>query len=114
MLTGEGPDTALAMGPRCRAELEKMCEGIQPGGGRRRKCFEDHLGKLSPGCQEQIQQRTARLSHALQQVKLQCEGDIKQYCRVVQGSGGGRLVQCLKEHYKHVSDRCYQALVDLL
>ena len=41
----------------CRAALEKLCEGIQPGSGRLRKCYEDNQGKLTPSCRQQVQER---------------------------------------------------------
>jgi hypothetical protein len=44
---------------QCIDELEKLCEGIQPGGGRTRKCIDDNTGRLSPACQRQIQEGKA-------------------------------------------------------
>ena len=41
----------------CRAALEKLCEGIEPGSGRLRKCYEDNKGKLTPSCRQQVQER---------------------------------------------------------
>jgi hypothetical protein len=43
--------------PQCIAELEKLCEGIQPGGGRIRKCYQENEHKLSPACRQQILER---------------------------------------------------------
>jgi hypothetical protein len=58
---GEGdpfPGTAgLAIDPQCRAELEKLCEGVEAGGGRIRRCFEANEGKLTPSCRTQVYER---------------------------------------------------------
>ena len=34
----------------CRAALEKLCEGVEPGSGRIRRCFDANEGKLTPSC----------------------------------------------------------------
>ena len=41
----------------CRAALEKLCKGIEPGSGRLRTCYEDNKGKLTPSCRQQVQER---------------------------------------------------------
>ena len=41
----------------CRVALEKLCEGIEPGSGRLRTCYEDNKGKLTPSCRQQVQER---------------------------------------------------------
>lgn len=109
----EEPEPHRGLSPRCRTELEKLCDGIPLGGGRRKRCFEDNTSRLSPACRQQVEERTVKVNRAMQHFKVACEADIKQWCRLVE-SGGGRVLQCLKQHYKQVSDRCYQALVDLL
>jgi hypothetical protein len=38
-----------------------------------------------------------------------CAADVKQFCPNVK-PGGGRILQCLEEHFKEVSDGCYQML----
>jgi hypothetical protein len=47
------PGFALAepagMGP-CRADLQNLCAGVQPGGGRIRDCMKEHRAQLSAAC----------------------------------------------------------------
>ena len=38
-----------------------------------------------------------------------CKEDVAKYCSDVQ-SGGGRIINCLKEHYKDLSQECYECL----
>ena len=94
--------------PSCIVELEKLCEGTEPGGARR-KCFKDNESKLSPVCQRQMDDMAARIKEDMQHFRTACAGDVKQLCPDVH-SGGGNVLQCLEENYKEVSENCYQAL----
>lgn len=94
--------------PACIVELEKLCEGTEPGGGRR-KCFKDNENKLSPVCQRQMDDMAARIKEDMQHFRTACAGDVKQLCPDVH-PGGGNVLQCLEENYKEVSENCYQAL----
>lgn len=38
-----------------------------------------------------------------------CRNDIQTYCQNTQ-PGGGRILDCLEDHYKDVSDECYNLL----
>jgi Predicted membrane protein len=94
--------------PSCIVELEKLCEGTEPGGARR-KCFKDNESKLSPVCQRQMDDMAARIKEDMQHFRTACAGDVTQLCPDVH-SGGGNVLQCLEENYKEVSENCYQAL----
>ena len=94
--------------PECMVELEKLCEGVEPGGARR-KCFKENEAKLSPACQHAVDKMAARITEDMQHFKAACQGDVKQYCPHV-NPGGGNILQCLEENYKEVSENCYDAL----
>ena len=49
----------------CRAALEKLCTGIEPGSGRLRTCYEDNQGKLTPSCRQQVQERPSEAAAIL-------------------------------------------------
>jgi hypothetical protein len=49
------PHPALAEQP-CRPEAQKLCHGVQPGGGRIIACLKQHESELSPQCQKLVAQ----------------------------------------------------------
>ena len=38
----------------CKADFEKYCSGVEPGGGRVIECLAKELDKLTPACQEVV------------------------------------------------------------
>jgi hypothetical protein len=38
----------------CRADIERLCAGIQPGGGRLIKCLKAHKEEMSVGCAQAL------------------------------------------------------------
>jgi hypothetical protein len=63
------PTFALAEpgGPQgaCKSDLQLLCAGVQPGGGRIRDCMKEHRTQLSAGCKMAIADRMLeRPSHA--------------------------------------------------
>lgn len=94
--------------PACIVELEKLCEGTQPGEPRR-TCFKENETRLSPACRRQVNEMAARIKEDMQHFRTACAGDVKQFCPTVV-PGGGNILQCLEENYKDVSENCYQAL----
>jgi Cysteine rich repeat len=38
----------------CKADIERLCAGIQPGGGRLIKCLKAHKEEMSVGCAEAL------------------------------------------------------------
>jgi hypothetical protein len=39
----------------CKADFEKYCAGVVPGGGRVIACLQKQMSKLSPDCQKVVQ-----------------------------------------------------------
>ena len=85
----------------CRADLQKLCKGVQPGGGRIAACLKQHESELSPGCRE-------RMTEAREQGKefaQACKADTETLCKGVQ-QGQGRIMRCLVEHKDKLSGEC--------
>lgn len=40
----------------CRADVQKLCPSVQPGGGRIVACLKDNSDKVSDACKEKLQQ----------------------------------------------------------
>ena len=108
----------LAIDPECRAEFEKLfetlCQGIEPGSGRLRKCYEDNESTLTPSCRQQVGARKSEAAAMLVTPKKEGElatpkkegAPVIEHKRVlpsetyVAGFGGGYLnsgIQDLKE-----------------
>lgn len=39
----------------CKADIERLCAGVQPGGGRILKCLKAHPKDMSVGCAQALQ-----------------------------------------------------------
>ena len=58
--------TALAQDARsqareaCEADYRRLCTGIMPGGGRIRKCLDEHADALSPRCKQIISAQSSK------------------------------------------------------
>jgi hypothetical protein len=38
----------------CRADAERLCHGVQPGGGRMGECLKARISEVSPGCLDAV------------------------------------------------------------
>jgi hypothetical protein len=49
-------DPPVSSGPRaaCHADVEKLCPGVQPGGGRIIACLRQNEGQVSVGCKDAL------------------------------------------------------------
>ena len=68
------------------------------------QCLERQADKLSAGCKAELDQMKARAEAA----KQACQPDVDKFCSGV-AAGGGRVMQCLKQHESELSDACKAA-----
>jgi hypothetical protein len=47
---------AQALMQVCRGDYNRLCNGVQPGGGRILACLEGNAGQLSPACKQAMPQ----------------------------------------------------------
>jgi hypothetical protein len=89
----------------CREDIQKFCANVQPGAGRFRDCLQQHEKDLTPACQQHLTQMKAKAATW----KQACEGDAQKYCSGISPTRG-RLVRCLREHQKELSQPCKDQL----
>ena len=85
----------------CRADIQKLCKGVQPGGGRIAACLKQHESEISPGCRENI----AKAREEVKEIADACKADAETLCKGVR-PGQGRIMRCLAEHKDKVSSAC--------
>ena len=91
----------------CRNDVEKFCQGIQPGGGRYRDCLRQHAAELSPACKERVSQVKAKAA-AWRQA---CQADVQKLCGDV-APGRGSVLKCLRQHQEDLSQACKDQLTE--
>ena len=85
----------------CRADVQKLCKEVQPGGGRIAACLKQHESEISPGCRE----RMAEARGEGKEIAEACKADSEALCKGVQ-PGQGRIMRCLAEHNDKLSSPC--------
>ena len=85
----------------CAADIQSLCAGVKPGGGRVLACLQSHVaaGNLSVGC-------STILSKVIWVAK-ECAGDIRQFCPHATYENVG---ECMQPHLGEASGTCQAAL----
>ena len=102
----------------CEEDAKTFCSGVQPGGGRIINCLKDHSKEISQGCYDCMSGKENVGSSGVQgseggsentALKPACMGDARSFCS---GVLPGEIDNCLKDHYKQISQECYDSLAD--
>jgi hypothetical protein len=107
-LPATAADEPLSRGA-CRADVERLCKGVQPGGGAYGQCLRQHQSELSPECREHMASRHEHMMQQAQAVRAACSDEVAKHCSDVDPGEGG-LVACLREHESSLGDACKKAL----
>lgn len=91
---------------KCDLEIAALCPEEE---GERHACLQRKAARLSAPCRPLLREKFVRMKESMQQLRVACEADRRQFCRDVPAGGGG-LVQCLESHAQSVSDQCFQLL----
>ncbi len=110
-----GQDLIKSVAEGCKQEIKTFCKDVTPGEGRMLACFYAHNDKLSNKCEYALYDASAQLERfvaALTYIANECRSDLKQFCSGVR-KGEGRLLKCLIDNEKQLSDRCSTAMKDV-
>jgi len=89
----------------CMADAAKLCKDVEKGQGRVAKCLKEHEGELSSACKDNM----GKMKEKMHDKKEACEADAKKLCKDTK-PGGGRIMQCLKEHEGELSSECKEQM----
>jgi len=89
----------------CADDAAKLCQGVQPGGGRVAKCLKEHSNELSPACKDNM----GRMKEKAKDFRQACKDDAQKLCKD-EKRGGGRIMQCLKQHEGELSPACKEVM----
>ncbi|MBI3548254.1 MAG: hypothetical protein HY078_04285 [Elusimicrobia bacterium] len=84
----------------CRADMERLCKGVEAGGGRISECMKSHKEELSAGCKGAIEKKMAAAGG-----EDACRADAEKFCKDIK-PGEGRIIKCLGEHREELSAGC--------
>ena len=85
----------------CKADVQKLCKDVRPGGGRILQCLAQHDTELSEGCK--AERSAGRQKFAA--IAAACRADAEKFCAEVQ-PGKGRIARCLRHHHSQLSAEC--------
>jgi len=89
----------------CAADAEKLCSGVQKGEGRIIQCLKEHSKELSPACVKS----GSEVKEKIHNFVSACKDDMQKLCEGTK-PGGGRILQCLKQHEEAVSSGCKEQM----
>jgi len=104
-LTAVGPVKAEKGAGPCKADVEKFCKDVKPGGGRIIDCLKAHESELSADCKAKGMKAKGK-ARAIVQV---CKADLEKFCKDAEGGRGGKL-RCLVSHEVELSTACKTAV----
>lgn len=85
----------------CAEDAARLCKDVKPGERRMAKCMKEHSSELSAACKDNMGKAKEKVREAAQS----CKADVSKFCADVK-RGGGRIVQCLKQHEADLSPAC--------
>lgn len=117
------PLTASAQEGRgpCRADVERLCAESQGDPKATTECLLDHQNDIADACYDKLKQQLSRArdddrgpGSASDGPRggggaRACKQDVETLCQDVK-PGGGRIVDCLLDHQKDLSDACYEQM----
>jgi len=85
----------------CRADVDRLCPGIPPGGGRIAACLKANQAQVSPACKAEL----VTVARKVKEVGAACADDVQSYCSDV-APGQGAVVRCLAANKATLAPQC--------
>lgn len=85
----------------CASDTKRFCSDVTPGQGRIAACLKAHDDKISANCRDQM----VALHKDFRAAHQACQSDVQKYCANIP-RGGGRILDCLKQHEAQPSAGC--------
>lgn len=85
----------------CKADVDKFCKGVRPGGGRIWACLKSNEANLSQPCRDKM----AEAREKGREFHKACSDDAKKFCKGIP-RGKGRIISCLKSHEAELAEPC--------
>jgi hypothetical protein len=104
----KSPEGARQGSRPCEEEIKRLCPDIKPGEGRIAECVRQHEKEFSPQCQKKHAEMEKH-KQAVEHAKKACHDDVQKFCKDVD-PGEGRMVRCLEEHEKNLTEGCRATL----
>jgi Golgi apparatus protein 1 len=97
--------SARAAEGACQADIDKLCQGVQPGEGRILACLKTNKAQVSKPCQAKL----ASVAHAAKEVSKRCEDDVLTFCSTVK-PGKGAVLKCLGQNEARLQPQCQEVV----
>jgi Golgi apparatus protein 1 len=96
----------------CRADAERLCQGVEPGKGRVAQCLKEKEAQVSSECKAHMDKMHEAMQARMQAFNEACKDDVERHCKGVE-PGQGRMVGCLRKNETSLSDSCRQQLAKM-
>jgi hypothetical protein len=92
--------TGQAANP-CRQDVESLCQAAKGDRKQIAQCLKANSDKLSADCKSRREELKSKFKGA----QKACETDAETFCAEIE-PGGGRIMKCLRENEKNLSESC--------
>ena len=89
----------------CRADVEKLCQGVERERGAIARCLKQNESALSTECKDAMAKSMEKAREKAKALAKVCKEDAEQYCKDV-NPGRGRIVRCLQQNADKLSEAC--------
>ncbi|MGV2101056.1 MULTISPECIES: cysteine rich repeat-containing protein [unclassified Rhizobium] len=106
-------DAVTKLADDCGKDIQKLCKGLNLGGGRIADCLQQNADKVSPTCKASLAtvfQSITQREHAQTAYRQVCQRDMSKSCSGIKGDGF--VLACLVKKEPRVSKECNQVITD--